>query len=206
MIYEESTSLMLWTQVGPTWWLMRIFQVKTAPMIPFPSPVPTRMDAAAVVAESYSEIKTQDLQVSSPSLSVSAKQVNVWGMSPYIDSSVSHSFGSHPWAKLYPQWSQVCKVSFGKTMWKAQLAISTLGLSTVASFRFLQSFPFFPPFVGFYLLPWLWDSPLGWESLIRALLLIWFDASSPRMIYMLSLFPGSKEGKKKKIPNTSVPG
>lgn len=39
---------------------------------------------------------------------------------------------------------------------------------------------------------------LGGKNLIRALLLIWLDASFPRMIYMLSLFPGGKEEKKEK--------
>lgn len=123
---------------------------------------------------------------------------------------VPHSFVCHPSAKWYPQWSQVCGGSFGKTMWKAQLFTSSLGLSTVASVRFFQNCLFFPPFVGFLQLPWPCDFPLGRENLISALLLISFDASFPRMIYTLSLFPGGgkkKERKsKRKIPNTLVPG
>lgn len=40
-------------------------------------------------------------------------------------------------------------------------------------------------------------SHLGGENLISTLLFIWFDASFPKIIYVLSLFPGGKKKKKK---------
>lgn len=60
----------------------------------------------------------------------------------------------------YHQWWQLCRITLGKTMWKAQPIISTIGLSTVTSLL-CQHLSVFPS-LGFYLLPWPWDLP--WEG------------------------------------------
>lgn len=134
-----------------------------------------RLGAATGLGQSYSEMSTQVLKVSNPSGSVSEDYASIWRMLPPIDCFLSHPFiWLSPSMQWYHQGWQLCRVRLGKTMWKAQLVISTIGLSPVTS-ELCQSPSVFPPSLGFYLLAWPWDFPRGKEDHIDALLLnvIW---------------------------------
>lgn len=78
-----------------------------------------------------------------------SKTCRCWGTLLHVDSFMSHSFVCcHPSAKWYPQWSQVCRGSFDKTMWKAPLLISSL--STVTSGFSRTFFSFLLLWASFY--------------------------------------------------------
>lgn len=78
---------------GDWWGQFRSIQHKQYPFLW----MTVRLDAAAGVDPSYSEIKVQGFSASGPSLSVPVKYASIWGPSPPGD-----SFASHPSAWLSP--------------------------------------------------------------------------------------------------------
>lgn len=151
---------------GGWWGLRRSVQHQYHPSL---EQTTMRLDAAAGVGQSYSEIEVQGFNVSNPSLSVSAKYVSVWGMSPPMDSWVSQ-----PSAWLSPLNKVLSLVITGlqdqpgqNQAWKAcHQYIWPLYCDLITVF--LE-----PSFLSFFSeLPCPWDFPLGMKDLINALLLI----------------------------------